>query len=408
MAGSVQRIGYPGRHTVDPFYSPFDFAIQENPYPVYAELREKSPVYRNETDDFWALSRHADVLSALRDSARFSSRNGLRIEPAFWGPEAEKFFSFVAMDPPKHTRMRGLVSRAFTQRRVQELEPRIREIARDCVRPHLDGDTFDLMADFAGRFPTDVISELVGVPEADRGLVRDLGMAIMYRGEEGDDLPPEALQAIGALVGYYTDLTIERSKERRGDLLSGLLDAADGDDRLTPEEIVGVLILLVGAGIETTMLTLGNAWHAAWLHPAERARALGGRIDDWIEETLRWEPTSQVLARTATEDITLHGVTIPAESKVLLLTGAANRDPSVFPDPNRFDLDRDTGASLAFGNGRHHCLGANLGRLEARIALEEVTAVVADYEIDETGAERVHSSNDRGFASLPTRITARR
>ncbi|GAA2169707.1 cytochrome P450 [Actinomadura napierensis] len=410
MRGRIgpSRIGYPGRHTVEPLYSPFDFAIQENPYPVYAELREKSPVHRNETDDFWALSRHDDVLSALRDSARFSSRNGLRIEPAFWGPQAEKFFSFVAMDPPKHTRMRGLVSRAFTQRRVQELEPRIREIARDCVRPHLDGDAFDLMTDFAGRFPTDVISELVGVPEADRGMVRDLGMAIMYRGEEGDDLPPEALQAIGALVGYYTDLTIERAKERRGDLLSGLLDAADGDDRLTPEEIVGVLILLVGAGIETTMLTLGNAWHAAWLHPSERARAFGGRIDDWIEETLRWDPTSQVLARTTTEDVELHGVKIPADAKVLLLTGAANRDPSVFPDPDRFDLDRDTGPSLAFGNGRHHCLGANLGRLEARIALQEVTAVVADYEIDEDGAQRIHSSNDRGFASLPTRITARR
>jgi cytochrome P450 len=393
---------------VDPLYSPFDFAIQENPYPVYAELREKSPVYRNETDGFWALSRHEDVLSALRDSARFSSKNGLRIEPAFWGPQAEQFFSFVAMDPPKHTRMRGLVSRAFTARRVQELEPRIREIARECVRPHLEGDTFDLMTGFAGRFPTDVISELVGVPEADRAKLRDLGMAIMYRGEEGDDLPPEALQAIGELVGYYTELTIERAKERRGDLLSGLLDAADGEDRLTPEEIVGILILLVGAGIETTMLTLGNAWYAAWLHPDQRALAFGGRIDDWIEETLRWEPTSQVLARTATEDIELHGTTIPAESKILLLTGAANRDPSVFPDPDRFDLDRDTGASLAFGNGRHHCLGANLGRLDARIALQEVTAIVADYEIDEDHAERIHSSNDRGFVSLPTRITARR
>ncbi|MFG2016962.1 cytochrome P450 [Actinomadura geliboluensis] len=393
---------------MDLFYSPFDFAIQDDPYPVYSELREKSPVYRNDNDDFWALSRHADVVAALKDSARFSSRNGLRIEPAFWGPDAEKFFSFVAMDPPKHTRMRGLVSRAFTAKRVQALEPRIREIARECAAPLLDGAEFDLMRDFAGRFPTDVISELVGVPEADRGMVRDLGMAVMYRDEAGTDMPPEALQAIGTLVGYYTELTIERSKERRDDLLSGLIDAAEDEDRLTPEEIVGVLILLVGAGIETTMLTLGNAWHAAWLHPEQRAKAFGGRIADWVEETLRWDPPSQALARTTTEDVELHGVTIPADSRVLLLAGAANHDPAVFTDPERFDLDRDTGQSLAFGNGRHHCLGMNLGRMEARLALGEITGTVADFEIDIDRAVRVRSSNDRGFASLPTRVTARR
>ncbi|MBX6766528.1 MAG: cytochrome P450, partial [Actinomadura rubrobrunea] len=188
---------------MDLYYSPFDFDVQEDPYPVYARLREEAPVYRNERDDLWALSRHADILAALRDSTRFSSVNGLRIEPAFWGPDAEKFFSFVAMDPPKHTRMRGLVSRAFTQRRVQALEPRIREIARSHLAPLLDGDTFDLM-EFAGRLPTDVISELVGVPEADRDRLRELGMAIMYRDEEATDLPPEALKAIGELVQYYT------------------------------------------------------------------------------------------------------------------------------------------------------------------------------------------------------------
>lgn len=393
---------------MDLFYSPFDFDIQDDPYPVYARLRAEAPVYRNEADDFWAVSRHADVVAALRDSSRFSSVNGLRIEPAFWGPDAERFFSFVAMDPPKHTRMRGLVSRAFTQRRVQELEPRLRQIARTYLAPLLESGTFDLMTDFAARFPTDVISELVGVPEADRDMVRDLGMAIMYRDEESGDLPPEALQAIGALVGYYTELTIERSRGRRDDLLSGLLDAAEGEDRLTPEEIVGVLILLVGAGIETTMLLLGNAWYAAWQHPDERAKAFGGRVEDWVEETLRFDPPAQALARSTTEEMELHGVKIPAESRILLLTGSANRDPHVFAEPDRFDLDRDTGSSLAFGNGRHHCLGANLGRLEARIALQEIVDLVADYEIDTAGMRRVHSSNDRGFASLPTQVTARR
>ncbi|WP_336082000.1 cytochrome P450 [Nocardia sp. SSK8] len=388
-------------------FSPFDFDVHADPYPYYARLRNEAPVYRNEADDFWAFSRHADVLAALRDAERFSSANGLRMEPAFWGPQAEKMFSFVAMDPPKHTRMRGLVVRAFTQRRVQALEPRLREIARRTLAPALARGSFDLMAEIAGPFPTEVISELVGVPEADRDLVRKLGMEIMYTDAESTDLRPEAMQAIGALVGYYTELTIARSQERTGDLLSGLLDAADGDDRLTPEEIVGVLILLVGAGIETVMLTLGNAWAAAAAHPDQRRAAFAGRIDDWIAESMRWDPATQSQLRTTTTPLDLHGVAVPTGARILLLTGSAHRDESVFADPDTFDLDRDTGASLAFGSGRHHCLGANLAQLELRVVLEEIVAAVADFEVDTDNAVRIHSSNNRGFAALPTTVTLR-
>lgn len=388
-------------------FSPYDFAVHADPYPYYARLRAEAPVFRNEADDFWALSRHADVLAALRDSQHFSSANGLRMEPAFWGPQAEQFFSFVAMDPPKHTRMRGLVTRAFTQRRVQSLESRLREIARGLLDPLVARGNFDLMAEFAGLFPTEVISELVGVPEADREMLRKLGMEIMYTEEESTDLRPEAMEAIGALVGYYTELTVERSRNRGDDLLSGLLDAADGDDRLSPEEIVGVLILLVGAGIETTMLTLGNLWHAGWEHPAQRRAAFDGRIDAWIAEGMRYDPATQSNLRTTTEEVELHGVRIPAGARMLLLTGSANRDPDVFADPDGFDLDRDTGPSLVFGSGRHHCLGSNLGLLELRIALREIVDRIADYDIDTAGVRRIHSSNNRGFAALPTTVVAR-
>ncbi|MEV6063203.1 cytochrome P450 [Nocardia asteroides] len=388
-------------------FSPYDFAVHADPYPYYARLRAEAPVYRNDTDDFWALSRHADVKAALRDSDRFSSANGLRMEPAFWGPQAEQFFSFVAMDPPKHTRMRELVVRAFTQRRVQTMESRLREIARRTLAPLLERGSFDLIADFAGPFPTDVIAELVGVPEQDRELLRKLGMEIMYTDAESTDLRPEAVQAIGALIGYYTELTIAKSRVRGDDLLSGLLDAADGDDRLTPEEIVGVLILLIGAGIETVMLTLGNAWHTAALHPQQRRAAFDGRIDDWIAESMRYDPATQGQLRTTTTPVELHGVEIPAQSRILLLTGSAHRDDTVFADPDVFDLDRDTGASLAFGAGRHHCLGMNLAQLELRVALQEIVAAVADYEIDTDNLVRIHSSNNRGFASLPTTVTLR-
>ncbi|MEU6558345.1 cytochrome P450 [Nocardia nova] len=388
-------------------FSPYDFGIHDDPYPVYARLRQQAPVFRNAEDDFWALSRYVDVVAALRDSDRFSSANGLRMEPAFWGPQAERFFSFVAMDPPKHTRMRGLVTRAFTARRVQALAPRLREIAIDLLTPLLERGSFDLMTEFAGPYPTEVISELVGVPSADRDLLRKLGMEIMYTEEESTDLRPEAMQAIGALVGYYTELTIERSKNRADDLLSGLLDAADGDDRLTPEEIVGVLILLVGAGIETTMLTLGNIWYAGWAHPDQRVAALGGRIEDWISEGMRYDPATQSQLRTTTEPVELHGVTIPAGARILLLTGSANRDPEVFDRPDVFDIDRDTSDAVVFGSGRHHCLGSNLGLLELRTALGEIGARVSDYDIDTGGVRRVHSSNNRGFAALPTTVTPR-
>ncbi|MFQ6395747.1 cytochrome P450 [Nocardia sp. KC 131] len=388
-------------------YSPYDFDVHNDPYPYYATLREQAPVFRNDSDDFWALSRHADVLAALRDADRFSSANGLRMEPAFWGPQAERFFSFVAMDPPKHTRLRGLVTRAFTQHRVRSLEPRLRAIAHTLLQPLLERGSFDLMGDFAGPFPTEVISELVGVPAADRDMVRKLGMEIMYTEEESTDLRPEAMRAIGALVGYYTELTIERSNKRGDDLLSGLLDAADGEDRLSPEEIVGVLILLVGAGIETTMLTFGNLWHAGAMHPRQRRKAFDGRIDDWIAESMRYDPSNQTVLRTTTEELELHGVRIPAGARMLLIAGSANRDPEVFENPDTFDLDRDTSATVTFGSGRHHCLGSNLALLELRIALQEIVAAVADYEVDTERLRRIHSSNNRGFASLPTTVMTR-
>ncbi|MBF6548705.1 cytochrome P450 [Nocardia brasiliensis] len=385
-------------------YSPFDFDVQRDPYPYYARLRVEAPVFHNEADDFWAFSRYGDVRAALRDAETFSSANGFRMEPAFWGPQAERFFSFVAMDPPKHSRLRGLVTKAFTAHRVQGLEPRLRAIAAAMIEPLVAAGSFDLMVDFAGAYPMEVISELVGVPAADRDMLRGLGREIMYVDEESTDLRPEAVQAIGALIGYYTELTIERSKQRRDDLLSDLLDASDAGDRLTPEEIVGVLILLVGAGVEAPMLSLGNIWYSGHRHRAQRPFE---RLDEWIAETMRWDPSTQTLLRTTTRDIELHGTKIPAGERILLITGSANRDPEVFPEPDTFDLNRDTSASLIFGSGRHHCLGVSLGQLELRTALTELLAAITEYEIDPEGTRRIHSSNNRGFAALPTQVKAR-
>jgi cytochrome P450 len=274
---------------------------------------------------------------------------------------------------------------------------------------------FDFVADFAGLLPMDVISEMIGVPEADRDEVRKLADTVVHREDGLFDVPRAGMEAALALVGYYADLLAQRRAARTGrdggpaDLTSALLAAEIDGDRLTEDEIIGFLFLMVVAGNETTTKLLSNAVYWAWRNPAELAKPMAdpGRIGDWVEETLRYDASSQVIARTVTEDCTVHGQTVPAGGRLLLLIGSANRDPAAFPAPDDFDLDRDTSALISFGSGRHYCLGANLARLEAQIALAEFTRLVAGYEIDDGRAQRVHSVNVRGFATLPMRVRVR-
>jgi cytochrome P450 len=396
-------------------YNPYDYALHEDPYPTYARLRAEAPVYRNDEVDFWALSRHADVTAAFRDSARFSNANGVSIDPAAWGPNAHRTSSFLGMDPPRHSRMRALVARGFTPRRVAELEPRIRAIAVQHLEPAIESGTVDWISALAGKLPMDVISELIGVPGVDRDELRRLADLLVEREEGIDDVPLAGIEASLTLVGYYQDLVTERRRRPTADLTSALLEAEIDGDRLTDEEIIGFLFLLVVAGGETTTKLLGNAWWWAWHHPDERARVFGATdaaarvrwVEAWVEETLRYDTSTQTLARTATVDVDVGGTTIPGGARVLLLVGSANRDAAVFADPDRYDLTRDTSQLVSFGVGRHFCMGASLARLEARVALDEAAARIADYDLDPSAAVRVHSINVRGFASLPTTVVAR-
>jgi cytochrome P450 len=393
-------------------YSPYDYAVHEDPYPTYARLREEAPVYRNAALGFWALSRHADVIEAFRDHGTYSSAHGVSLDPAASGPHAHRTMSFLAMDPPMHGRMRGLVSRGFTPRRVLDLEPRIRDLARAYLEPALDAGTCDLIGDLAGRLPMDVISELMGVPAADRDEVRRLADLLVHREEGVHDVPASGVEAALSLVGYYSELLADRRRHPTDDLTSALLQAEVDGDRLSEEEIIGFLFLMVVAGNETTTKLLGNAWWWAWRNPDQRTRAMADRASApaWVEETLRYDASTQLLARTTTRDVELHGEVIPAGGRVVLLVGSANRDPRAFEEPDRYDLDRsatELQAMASFGFGRHFCLGASLARLEARVALEEVIDRVADYEIDPDGARRVHSVNVRGFAALPATLRAR-
>lgn len=389
-------------------YDPYDYAIHEDPYPTYARMREEAPAYRNDERDFWALTRHADVMAGFNDP-RLSSSYGVSIDPVAWGPHASTTMSFLAMDPPKHTLMRALVSRGFTARRVLGLEPRIREIAHEYVDAAVERRTFDFVGDIAGRLPMDVISELMGVPAADRDELRRLADLLVHREEGILDVPPSGLEAAGALITYYVDLLADRRAHPRDDLTSALTTAEVDGQRLSDDDIIGFLFLMVVAGNETTTKLLANAWFWARRHPDQRAIPFADptRIPEWIEETLRFDNSTQMLARRAAVDIELHGRTIRTGDRVLLVNGSANRDPRVFDDPDSYRIGRDTRQTASFGVGRHFCLGASLARLESRVCLEELLRRVADYDVDEDGSSRVHSVNVRGFAVLPTSVTAR-
>src|SRR5258708_32808913 len=277
--------------------------------------------------------------------------------------------------------MRLLVARCFTPRRIQELEPRIRDLTRRHLLPALEAGAFDLIGDCAGKLPMEVISELIGVPEAGRPEVRRLAELVVHREEDVLDVPVAGMEAALNLVGYFAGMLSERRRRPSADLTSALVEAEIGGEHLDDDEIMGFLFLMVVAGNETTAKLLGNAWYWAWRNPDQRAQPFAEptRIDDWIQETLRYDTMSQMLARTLTEDVSLYGEVVPAGDRVLLLPGSANRDDRVFPEPDRYDLERDTSALVSFGIGRHFCLGAPLARLEARIALGELVALVSDY-----------------------------
>jgi cytochrome P450 len=386
---------------------PYDYDFHEDPYPYYRRLRNEAPLYHNEELGFWALSRHGDVHQGFRNSTTLSNRDGVSLDPASRGPHAAKTMSFLAMDDPAHLRLRTLVSKGFTPRRIRELEPRITEIAHqhlDTMLEKATGGTVDYIDEFAGKLPMDVISELMGVPEPDRVQVRAWADSVMHREEGVTDVPASAVKASINLMVYYHAMIAERRKKLTDDLTSALLEAEIDGDRLTDEEVLGFMFLMVIAGNETTTKLLANA--AFWGHknPDQLAPVYAdlARVPLWVEETLRYDTSSQILARVVSGELTLHDTTIPEGDVLLLLPGSGHRDERVFDDPDDYVIGREIGSKLlSFGSGAHFCLGAHLARMEARVALTELFKRIKGYEVDEANSVRVHSSNVRGFARLP-------
>jgi cytochrome P450 len=397
---------------------PYDYAFQEDPYPTYAWLRAHEPLHHNPALDLWALTRHADIAAAVRTEGTYSNSWGVAIEESAWGPDAHKVMSILGMDPPRQKRLRSLVSRGFTPRRVHDLLPRIQELTdrylEECVELGRDGAAFDWITDFAGKLPMDVISEMMGVPEEDRTEVRRQADVVVHREDGVYDVPAPAMDSSLWLVGYYQAMVDQRRRQPSDDLTSALIEAEIDGDRLTDEDVIAFLFLMVVAGNETTTKLLGHAVFHLTRHPDQLAKVLeaadDGLVGPWIEETLRYDTSSQLLARYLLRDVELHGRVAPRGAKLLLCLGSANRDEAVFSRPDDYDILRDPeelAQLLSFGGGRHFCLGANLARLEARVALSGLVRRARSLEVDHERCVRVHSLNVRGFASVPMTVVPR-
>lgn len=384
-------------------YDPFAYEVHEDPYPIYRRLRDEAPVWHNDELGFWTLARYEDVLHASVDWATFSSAQGTTLEGVF-GP------MIISMDPPDHTRLRKVVSRAFTPRRIAELEVFVRDLTRDCLEPLVSQGEADVVHDLSARVPIHVISELLGLPGEHRETVRELSDRLLHREPDQRTMAEDNLAAgreLGILVWQVVD-------ERRRRPLAGTHDPADligvlMEAELPDEELIGFCLLLAVAGNETVTKLVANAAIALHRFPDQRKLLLDDTalVPNAVEETLRWDAPSQFQGRTLTRDVELHGVTMPAGDFVLLLTGSANRDEREYDEPERFDARRLIDRPLGFGHGPHVCLGAALARLETRIAIDELLRLFPDFEVDEANVVRMHSSNVRGLSSVPVTFTPR-
>ncbi len=384
-------------------FNPYSYDVHDDPFPVYRALRDEAPCYYDEELDFWALSRYADVLAALHDPDTFCSCHGITLE------DGNPLPMLLTTDPPAHTVMRRLVSRAFTPRHIAALEPQIRalSIAHLTRLAALAGGA-DLITDYAALLPMDVISKMLGVPDADQLQLREWSDALLHREEGVPDVTPGGVEAATCLLKYFNEFVADRRAAPARDDFTGALLAAEPDgEALTDEQVVGFLFLLIIAGNETTTKLLGNLLLALQRFPGERGKVIDdlARVPDAVEEILRYEGSTQAMARRLTRDTELHGRTMPAGARVLLLLGSGNRDERVWDRPDAFDIDRAWPTHhLGFGHGIHVCLGAALARLEMRVSVEEFLVRFPRYEIDEDGLRRVHSGNVRGYAHMPVRL----
>lgn len=392
-------------------FDPFSEDFFTSPYDTYRRMREEAPVYYSEQYDFYALTRHEDVCAAYKDHESFSSAFGVDLAQVRKGVVTEHG-SIIAMDPPAHRRMRGLLNKVFTPRAIQAQ----RELVADSVQRHLSAvepSGFDLVQDFSALFPVDVMAAMQGVPEKDRQQIRLWIDELLHREAGEVEMTERGQKAAVDMAIYYYRLIKQRRADLGDDLLSQLIQAEIERDGgvmapLDNIEITEFATLLGGAGAETVTKLLGNAAVVFAQNPDQWAKLSDDRskIPAAVEELLRYEAPAQYNVRRSTRAITLHGVTIAAGKPVFLVGGSANRDPAAWSDPDRFDIARDRAQSqnLGLGYGIHSCLGAALARMESAIALEKMLDFMPRYEVDWSGCKRVNMQNVAGWSNVPVRV----
>jgi cytochrome P450 len=391
----------------DVYYDPYDFEIDSDPYPVWKRLRDEQPLYFNERYEFYAVSRFDDVDRCSRDWETYISGKGTLLEIIKSDMEMPPG-TIIFEDPPTHHIHRRLLSRVFTPRNINGLEPKIREFCARSLDPLVGEGGFDFIADLGAQMPMRTIGMLLGIPESDQEAIRDTI-------DDGLRLTESAMPDVGAAYAQgmtagegFAEYIEWRATHPSDDLMTDLLNAEFEDEtgtvrRMTRQEVLGYVNLLAAAGNETTTRLIGWTGKVLADHPDQRQALVEDRtlVPNAIEELLRFESPSPVQARYVTKDVEHYGQAVPAGSAMLLLTAAGNRDERKFPDAERFDVHRTIDHHLAFGYGIHFCLGSALARLEGRIALDEVLQRFPTWEVDWDRAVQARTSTVRGWESLP-------
>lgn len=392
-------------------FDPYSEEFFEDPWEMYRWLRDEEPTYHNERLGFWAVSRYDDCVEVHRDHATYTSTRGVSLDQlrsAAFGELAAGLDSMIMMDPPTHDRMRKLVNRAFTPRRIAAWEPVVEQVI-GATLDRLDGaSSFDAVVDFSGPFPVEVISTIVGIPAADRQQIRHWTDRMLER-EIGNPLPTAAgIDASIRIAEYVLALVADKRRTPGDDMVTHLIEAeVERDDgtmeHLDDQEITSFVTLLAAAGSETVTKLVGNAVMTFAEHPDEllRLQADPSLAPSAVEEVLRWKAPSQYQGRFSVRDRTFHGRTIPAGNPVLIVTGAANRDERAYDDPDRFDITRQGPLGISFGHGVHYCIGAHLARLEGRVAFTELYRRWPGLQVDLDGVQWVHMANVAGPSSVP-------
>jgi cytochrome P450 len=388
----------------DVYYDPYDVEIDADPYPVFRRLRDEAPLYHNDEYDFYALSRFDDVERGLADRETYISGRGAILELIKADIEMPPGV-IIFEDPPIHTMHRGLLSRVFTPKKMNALEPKIRELCAQSLDPLVGAGRFDFIRDLGAQMPMRVIGMLLGIPEQDQEAIRDWTDAEL-RTKPGQPMKYSQDRFVtGEAFAEYVDWRAEHPAD---DLMTEMLHAEFEDEtgrtrRLTRDEVLTYVNVVAGAGNETTTRLIGWAGKVLADHPDQRRELVEDRslVPNAIEELLRYEPPAPHVARYVSRDVTHYGRTVPEGSVMVFLVGAANRDERRHPDGDHFDIHRGVGQHLTFGYGIHFCLGAALARLEGRIALDEVLQRFPEWEVDADNARLSPTSTVRGWETLP-------